>query len=193
MVVPLVLTGSLANAIGRAKTAGGPALTPLVSLTRARARPWSARRYLRGRSPTRSVAPKPPGARFNLFCQPYAREGQAVVCPLLRGRSPTRSVAPKQPRGDTASAPTARVRTHPVFVCRGFQKTQTADFEKAVCIILDINLNDGSGIELRHRLNAMGILCLLSTLPGTTTLPFARLRSHPGASPILQSPSRRSR
>src|SRR5436190_2121738 len=28
----------------------------------------------------------------------YAREGQAVVCPLLRGRSPTRSVAPKQPR-----------------------------------------------------------------------------------------------
>src|SRR3954471_22087345 len=27
----------------------------------------------------------------------YAREGQAVVCPLLRGRSPTRSVAPKQP------------------------------------------------------------------------------------------------
>src|SRR5207237_9178045 len=26
----------------------------------------------------------------------YAREGQAVVCPLLRGRSPTRSVAPKQ-------------------------------------------------------------------------------------------------
>src|SRR5258706_15348769 len=30
---------------------------------------------------------------------PYAREGQAVVCPLLRGRSPTRSVAPKQHRG----------------------------------------------------------------------------------------------
>ena len=28
-----------------------------------------------------------------------AREGQAVVGPLLRGRSPTRSVAPKQPRG----------------------------------------------------------------------------------------------
>src|ERR1700726_2897992 len=32
------------------------------------------------------------------------------------------------------------------------------DFEKAVCIILDINLNDGtSGIELRHRLKAAGI------------------------------------
>ena len=32
-----------------------------------------------------------------------------------------------------------------------------ADVEKAVCVILDINLNDGSGIELRHRLKAAGI------------------------------------
>jgi len=31
------------------------------------------------------------------------------------------------------------------------------DFEKAACVILDINLNDGSGIELRHGLNADGI------------------------------------
>jgi FixJ family two-component response regulator len=31
------------------------------------------------------------------------------------------------------------------------------DFEKAVCIILDINLNDGSGIELRQRLKADGV------------------------------------
>ena len=32
------------------------------------------------------------------------------------------------------------------------------DFENAACIILDINLNDGSsGIELRHRLKAAGI------------------------------------
>jgi FixJ family two-component response regulator len=31
------------------------------------------------------------------------------------------------------------------------------DFEEAVCIILDINLNDGSGIGLRHRLKAAGI------------------------------------
>ena len=32
------------------------------------------------------------------FVSLNAREGQAVVCPLLRGRSPTRSVAPKQHR-----------------------------------------------------------------------------------------------
>jgi FixJ family two-component response regulator len=30
------------------------------------------------------------------------------------------------------------------------------DFEKAVCIILDVNLNDGSGIELMHGLRAAG-------------------------------------
>ncbi|MFG3593794.1 response regulator transcription factor [Bradyrhizobium sp. RDI18] len=31
------------------------------------------------------------------------------------------------------------------------------DFEKEACLILDINLNDGSGIELRHRLKADGV------------------------------------
>jgi FixJ family two-component response regulator len=31
------------------------------------------------------------------------------------------------------------------------------DFNKAVCVILDINLNDGSGIELRHGLKAAGV------------------------------------
>ena len=31
------------------------------------------------------------------------------------------------------------------------------EFEKAVCVILDINLNDGSGIELRRRLKAAGV------------------------------------
>ena len=32
------------------------------------------------------------------------------------------------------------------------------DFEEAVCIIMDINLKDESGIELRRRLEAAGIL-----------------------------------
>ena len=30
------------------------------------------------------------------------------------------------------------------------------DFENVICVILDINLGDGSGIELRHRLKAAG-------------------------------------
>jgi FixJ family two-component response regulator len=31
------------------------------------------------------------------------------------------------------------------------------EFEKAACVILDINLNDGSGIELRNGLKAAGV------------------------------------
>src|SRR4051794_33560787 len=31
-----------------------------------------------------------------------------------------------------------------------------SDFEKAACVLLDINLGDGLGIELRHRLKAAG-------------------------------------
>ena len=31
------------------------------------------------------------------------------------------------------------------------------DFDRAACVILDINLPDGSGTELRHRLKADGI------------------------------------
>jgi len=31
------------------------------------------------------------------------------------------------------------------------------NFETALCVILDINLNDESGIDLRHRLRAAGI------------------------------------
>ena len=36
-----------------------------------------------------------------------------------------------------------------------FQKHD--DFEAGVCVILDIDLNDESGIEVRHRLTASGI------------------------------------
>jgi FixJ family two-component response regulator len=31
------------------------------------------------------------------------------------------------------------------------------DFDQALCIVLDVNLNDVSGIEVRHRLKADGI------------------------------------
>ena len=31
-----------------------------------------------------------------------------------------------------------------------------SDFENAACVLLDINLGDGSGIELRHRLKEAG-------------------------------------
>ena len=51
------------------------------------------------------------------------------------------------------------------------------DFEKAVCVILDINLNDGSGIELGHHLKAEGVSVPVIYMTGECrTLPFARLR-----------------
>jgi FixJ family two-component response regulator len=43
-----------------------------------------------------------------------------------------------------------------LFSSAGAFKNHT-DFEQAVCIILDINLNDGSGIDLRHRLITAGV------------------------------------
>lgn len=36
-----------------------------------------------------------------------------------------------------------------------FQKH--GDFDEAVCVVLDINLSDDSGIEVRHRLKAAGV------------------------------------
>ena len=54
-----------------------------------------------------------------------------------------------------AAAAAARIRTPPVFVREAF-KSYT-NVEEAACVILDINLKDGSGIELRHGLNDAGI------------------------------------
>jgi len=36
-----------------------------------------------------------------------------------------------------------------------FQKHN--DFEQAICVVLDINLGDASGIDVRHRLKAAGV------------------------------------
>src|SRR4051794_40979454 len=107
-------TGSLANAIGRAKTGGGlgRAFSPAF-----RARAWVPKNLARrvliywfrrgdGARPDRAAMPRIGPANLSIEAPPftpsvtlYAREGQAVVCPLLRGRSPTRSVAPKQAGG----------------------------------------------------------------------------------------------
>ena len=58
-----------------------------------------------------------------------------------------------------------------------------ADIENAVCVILDINLDDGSGIELRYHLEADGhSRQVIYMTPGMKTPPFARLRWPLGAS-----------
>jgi FixJ family two-component response regulator len=43
------------------------------------------------------------------------------------------------------------------------------DIEKAVCVILDINLSDGSGIELRNCLKAAGVLVPIIYMTGKDT------------------------
>ena len=45
----------------------------------------------------------------------------------------------------------------PVLLSSAAAFKDYTDFEQVVCVILDINLNDGSGIELGHHLQAAGI------------------------------------
>ena len=55
----------------------------------------------------------------------------------------------------------ARLLRHLGYACLLFPSAEAFanhdDFEGAVCVLLDINLGDVSGIELRHRLKAAGI------------------------------------
>ena len=52
-----------------------------------------------------------------------------------------------------------------------------ADFEKAAAVILDINLPDGSGIELRQGLKAAGIAVPVIFITGNDT-PATRRAAH---------------
>jgi FixJ family two-component response regulator len=53
------------------------------------------------------------------------------------------------------------------------------DFEKALCVILDINLNDGSGLALRHRLKAarISVPVIYITANDNTAVRVAALQS----------------
>ena len=51
------------------------------------------------------------------------------------------------------------------------------DFEGAICIILDINLTDGSGIELRYRLKAAGNTVPVIYMTGNDS-PAVRTSAH---------------
>ena len=84
----------------------------------------------------------------------------------------------------TASAPAARVRTHRVFV----RAKSHTDFEEAVCIILDINLNDGSGIELRHHLNDAGVSVPVIFMTGNANPAVHRAALDSGCIAFLTKP-----
>jgi FixJ family two-component response regulator len=65
-----------------------------------------------------------------------------------------------------------------------------SDFDNAVCVLLDINLGDGSGIELRHSLKRAGNNVLVIYMTGNGS-PAVRMAAHQsGRLAISQSRSR---
>ena len=62
------------------------------------------------------------------------------------------------------------------------------DFEKAACVILDINLNDGSGIELRHGLKAAGVSAPVIYITGNDSLAIREAALASGCVAFLEKP-----
>ena len=62
------------------------------------------------------------------------------------------------------------------------------DFDMAVCVILDINLGDGSGIELRQRLKAAGKTVPVIYMTGNDTPAVRNAALHSGCLAYLTKP-----
>src|SRR3954462_14102246 len=62
------------------------------------------------------------------------------------------------------------------------------DFGKAFCIILDINLNDASGIALRPQLAAAGVALRVIYIPGTDNHGPRMAPLQPGCIAYLSKP-----
>src|SRR3954451_18421142 len=63
------------------------------------------------------------------------------------------------------------------------------DFGKAFCIVLDINLNDGPGIDLRHQLAAAGISLPVIYIIRNDNHGVRMAALHPGSVASLTKPS----
>lgn len=62
------------------------------------------------------------------------------------------------------------------------------EFEKAACVILDINLNGGSGIELMHHLNDAGVAVPVIYITGNEDLAVHRAALSSGCVALLKKP-----
>ena len=62
------------------------------------------------------------------------------------------------------------------------------DFKKAVCVILDINLNGASGIELRHRLKAAGCFVPVIYMTGNDNPAIRKAALQSGCTAYLTKP-----
>jgi|SRR5215207_7724089 len=63
-----------------------------------------------------------------------------------------------------------------------------SDFDRAVCVILDINLEDGSGIDLRQRLEAAGNTVPVIYMTGNDTPAVRKAAHHSGCLAYLIKP-----
>jgi FixJ family two-component response regulator len=63
-----------------------------------------------------------------------------------------------------------------------------SDFDNAVCVLLDINLGDGSGIDLRYRLKAAGNTVPIIYMTGNDTPPVRTSALHSGCLAYLTKP-----
>jgi FixJ family two-component response regulator len=62
------------------------------------------------------------------------------------------------------------------------------DFEKAACVVLDIDLNDGSRIELRHGLKAAGVSAPVIYMTGSEDPAVRRAAVDSGCVAFLEKP-----
>ena len=65
---------------------------------------------------------------------------------------------------------------------------EQVDFEDACCVVLDINLTDGSGIELRDRLKAAGISVPVIFITGSNNAAARRAALQSGCIAYLEKP-----
>jgi FixJ family two-component response regulator len=65
---------------------------------------------------------------------------------------------------------------------------EQVDFEDACCVVLDINLTDGSGIELRDRLKAAGISVPVIFITGSNNAAARAAAIQSGCIAFLEKP-----
>lgn len=78
-----------------------------------------------------------------------------VLCPLLN-RRPGRFILLSSPAETMTCRASSLAKSEPCF-CRWKPSQNHGDFDRAVCVLLDIDLGDGLGIDLRHSLKAIWI------------------------------------
>ena len=76
----------------------------------------------------------------------------------------------------------------PILFSSAEELEQHPDINKALCIILDINLNRRSGIDLRHQLNAEGITVPVVFITGNASASTREAALRSGCAAFVTKP-----